>query len=62
MRIACLEYAVRDKELEMTSNSSGCKAKTLAEDYRRRWSIFKNRARYSITGAEVIDFHNNIVS
>jgi hypothetical protein len=57
-----LENSVGDQEIEMAADSSRGKSKALPQNYGCRWAIFENRARNSVTGAEVIDFHNTIVS
>jgi hypothetical protein len=46
----------------VAANASRSKSKALTENDGSRWAIFENRASDSVTGAEIIDFHNTIVS
>jgi hypothetical protein len=62
MRFAGFEDSIAHEEIEVAANSSRCEAKSLPQNYRSRGAILENRAGDSVTGAEVIDFHNTIVS
>jgi len=46
----------------VAADTGGSEAKALSQNYCGRGAIFENRARDSFAGAEVIDFHNSIVS
>ncbi len=50
------------KEIKVAADACWSKPKTFAENYSGRWAVFEDRARHRITGTEVIEFHNSIVS
>jgi hypothetical protein len=50
------------EEIEVAADACWSKPKTFAENDSCRRPIFEDRARHRITGAEVIEFHNSIVS
>jgi hypothetical protein len=62
MRFARFEDSICYQEIEVAANTGGSEAKALSQNYCGRGAIFENRARDSVAGAEVIDFHNSIVS
>jgi hypothetical protein len=62
MRLTRLKNPIADQEIKVAANSCWSQAEALPNGYRCRWPIFKDRASYRITGAELIDFHNTIVS
>jgi hypothetical protein len=62
MWLTRLQDSIFNQEIEMASYSSGSQAKALTDDHSRRRPILKNGACDSVASAEVIDFHNSIVS
>jgi hypothetical protein len=62
MRFARFEDSIGDQEVEVAANSSWGEAEALPQNHRRGWAIFEDRASDSVAGAEVVDFHNSIVS
>jgi hypothetical protein len=62
MRFARFKDSISDQQIEVATNSRWRQSKALPQDYSGRGSVFEDRARDSVTGADVIDFHNSIVS
>jgi hypothetical protein len=57
-----LQDSISDKEIEVASNASWSQAEALSDDYRGRRAIFEHRTCHRIAGAELVDFHNSIVT
>jgi hypothetical protein len=62
MRFTGFENSILNQTVEVASHSSWGKRESLANGDRGRWAILKDRARNGVSGAELIDFHNSIVS
>jgi hypothetical protein len=62
VRFARFEDSIGDQEIEVAANSRRGEAEALPQNDRCRRAILENRAGDSITGAEIVDFHNSIVS
>jgi hypothetical protein len=62
VRVARFEDSIRDEEIEVATDPCRREAEALSENDRRRGAIFEDRARDCLASAEIIDFHNSIVS
>jgi hypothetical protein len=62
MGFARFEDSIGDEEIEVATDASGSQIETLTDDNGGRWAIFEDRTSDRIAGAELVDFHNSIVS
>jgi hypothetical protein len=62
MWFASFENSICDKEIEVATDTCRSEAKALPQNNGCRRAIFENRASDRVAGAEIIDFHNSIVS
>jgi hypothetical protein len=62
MWLTSLNHAISYEMIKVAADSRRGQTKTLADDHSGRWPILQNGAGDGISGAELIDFHNSIVS
>jgi hypothetical protein len=62
MRFARFKDSISDQKIEMATNSRWGQSEALPQNYGGRGSVFEDRACDSVASANVVDFHNSIVS
>jgi hypothetical protein len=62
MWLTRLQDSILNQEIEVATNASWGQSKTLTNCHSGRWPVLEDRAGDRIAGAEVVDFHNSIVS
>jgi hypothetical protein len=62
MWFARFKDSIFNQEIEMATNSGGGQTKSLTDGDSGRGAIFEHGASDRVAGAELVDFHNIIVS
>jgi hypothetical protein len=62
MRLLRLKNPIFNEMIEVAANACWGQAKALSNDNCRRRAIFEDRTSDRITGTELVDFHNTIVT
>jgi hypothetical protein len=62
VRVARLEDAIFNEEIEVAPNSSRSKGQSLPYLDRCRRTVFEDGASHRIAGSSLVDFHNSSVS
>jgi hypothetical protein len=57
-----LQDSISNQEIEVASHARWSQPEALTDDDRGRRSIFEHRTCHRIAGAELVDFHNSIVT
>jgi hypothetical protein len=62
MRLARLEDSILNQEIEVSADPSRSQGQPLPYQNGGRWAIFQDGSSDRVAGADLIDFHNSIVS